>query len=324
VTEVSVVLSGWPDPLASAGEMVVTGAMSRRVKVAMLAALMVAACKKTLPVPLDTQDDAAAGGTDGGTGMTSVVSDAALGADAKGPDAASPDAGASPDADLDGGPPVDTAADQPPLPTDAAASPDTAPDTQACPGVCVVPFASDPTWTVYRSDPFSQPGAPVVGAARPVCLNASAPANCPVGAFLYGIGAGWRSNLASIPGAFWVWSPDVALDKPADLERFVFSRSFELGASPGGTLYLSADDSAEVRVNGQLVGAVGSTTDTALATATQNALTTFDLGVHLKPGRNIVSIAAQNGPARFAGCAPACTYGGNPAGVVFGGTFSYR
>ena len=86
----------------------------------------------------------------------------------------------------------------------------------------------------------------------------------------------------------------------------------------------AADDYAEVRVNGTAVGSVGSVSVISEASISNSTLTNFDLTPRLRPGVNTITIAAQNGPASFAGCASSCTYSSNPAGVVFGGSLSYH
>lgn len=174
----------------------------------------------------------------------------------------------------------------------------------------------------YGEDPDGNPAAPALGAAQPVCANATAPASCPAGALVYGFaGNSWTASLTAIPGAVWIWGAGIAASDPADLVRFYFARTFTLGAAPSGTLSIGADDFAEVRVNGVVVGSIGSVTDFAAAGAAQSTLTAFDLTSKLVPGRNTITVAAQNGPASFSTCSP-CTYSGNTAGVVFGGSLS--
>jgi hypothetical protein len=112
--------------------------------------------------------------------------------------------------------------------------------------------------------------------------------------------------------------------------QFVFyfiSKSFLLSGHPtAGTVYLAADDFAELRVNGVVVGSVGSPTDFALAAQAQSALTAFDIGSLLKRGTNVITIKGTNGSRDFSPfCAgTSCTYAQNPAGVVFGGSLSFN
>jgi len=81
---------------------------------------------------------------------------------------------------------------------------------------------------------------------------------------------------------------------------------------------ISADDFAEVRVNGHVVGSIGSISDYTTATQAQASLTTFNLTPFLTAGINTLTIRAENGP--FGQCCPS-NYAENPAGVVFGGFF---
>ena len=110
---------------------------------------------------------------------------------------------------------------------------------------------------------------------------------------------------------------------PADLQGAYFSKDFDLAGLLGtGTIFLAADDFAEVSVNGTLVGSTGSITDYGLAAGAQGGLKEFDLTPFMVSGPNTVTIRAQDGPGSFGGCDP-CSYAGNPAGVVFGGTLSF-
>jgi hypothetical protein len=190
-----------------------------------------------------------------------------------------------------------------------------------------ISLASGPGWDTYTADPVGPnggaSGAAFLGQSQAVCLNAASPANCPASALRFGFpGGGWGANLSSIPGSVWISGPGISPSSLADLERFAFSRTFSLGAAPRGTLSVSADDFAEVRVNGVSVGTVGSITNVGAASAAQSALTTFNLTPFLHEGSNTITIVSQNGPASFAGCAPPCNHSQNPTGVVFGGTLS--
>jgi hypothetical protein len=197
---------------------------------------------------------------------------------------------------------------------------DAAPPIPTCTGTCVVPFASSSDWSVYDDDPVTNPSAHSLGVAQPVCLNAASPSNCPLGAVVYNFGSGW----VNLPGAFWVWGPGVSPSAPADLKRFVFVHKFDLGRSPGGSIGISVDDFADVRVNGASAGTIGSVTSVSLAGPANSTVSMFDLTALLVPGQNTISIVAQNGPASFAGCPGPCTYGMNPAGVAFAGTLTFR
>jgi hypothetical protein len=134
---------------------------------------------------------------------------------------------------------------------------------------------------------------------------------------------GWTADLSCIPGARWIWRGDVAPGAVADLQFAVFQKQFQLGRQPSGSIFVAADDFAEVIVNGQIAGTTGSVTDVGMASQAQSSLQGFDLGPYLVPGVNVLTIVGQNGPASFAGgaCGP-CTYADNAAGVVFGGVLA--
>jgi hypothetical protein len=185
----------------------------------------------------------------------------------------------------------------------------------------MVRFVSDTSWQVYNADPSL--GAPTpLGFAQLVRLNSSYPSPCPPGATVYGfVGGGWRADLSSIPSAHWIWAPNVnGTTTPAELNQFFFSKTFQLnGTKAFGSISISADDFAEVRVNGHVVGTIGSVSDFSTAMLAQSSLTTFDLTAFLTAGTNILTVRAGNG--RFGLCCPS-SYSGNPAGVVFGGSLT--
>lgn len=188
-------------------------------------------------------------------------------------------------------------------------------------------FVSDETWDVFAGNPSVPPGVPL-GKAKAVCLNSSAPFPCPPGAVAYGSSnaAGWLANLASIPGAKWIWAPGIGGGTaPAELAEFFFARTLALPSTPiGGSLSIASDDLAEVLVNGVSAGVVGSITASLVAAQARNGLSTIDIGTLLVPGNNTIVVRAQNGPPSFAGCEPGpCTYAQDPAGVVFGGALSF-
>jgi len=173
---------------------------------------------------------------------------------------------------------------------------------------------------VYNADPAVGSTTPL-GFAQFVCLTASIPSSCPAGATIYGHSTGgWTSDISSIPGAHWIWAPNVnGTTTPAEYNQFYFSKTFQLnGTKPIGLISISADDFAEVRVNGHVVGSIGSVSDYSIATQAQASLTSFSLTPFLKTGTNILTVRAENGP--FGTCCPS-NYAGNPAGVVFGGFF---
>jgi len=183
-----------------------------------------------------------------------------------------------------------------------------------------ITFVSDTNWQVYNADPALGP-ATSLGFAQLVCLNLSYPSPCPTGATVYGfVGGGWRADLSAIPGAHWIWAPNInGTTAPAELNQFFFSKTFQLNGSKAfGSISISADDFAEVRVNGHVVGTIGGVSDFSTAMLAQSSLTTFNLTPFLKAGSNILTIRAENGS--FGICCPS-NYAGNPAGVVFGGFF---
>lgn len=148
-------------------------------------------------------------------------------------------------------------------------------------------------------------------------MNATTPAQCSAAAVKYGFsGQAWVADRALIPNAQWIWRGDTVPTGAAN-QGALFERSFNLGPNPSGTLYIAADDFAEVLVNGVLVGSTGSMTDQKAAERSQSKLSQLVLTAHLRQGRNQISIRAQNGP--FQCTASACTYANAPAGVVFGG-----
>jgi hypothetical protein len=184
---------------------------------------------------------------------------------------------------------------------------------------------SDTTWKVRAFS--SRTGFPkVLGTAEAVCLNASAPANCPSDAVLYGDPSGnWLADLSSIPGAIWIWAPGInGSTSPADLQTFWFSKVIHVPAKPlAGSISIAADDYIEILVNGKLVAAYGSVTDVGAARAAANSLRKFSVKNHLHKGNNQILIRAQNGPSSFAGTCNPCNYMENPAGIVFGLNISY-
>jgi hypothetical protein len=181
-------------------------------------------------------------------------------------------------------------------------------------------YVSGTSWTTTNSASVN------IGAAQTVCLNATNPNPCPAGSTLYGYPfGGWGTNLAAIPGAAWIWAPGVTgTTQPAELAQYTFSSTFVLAGLPlSGNIWVSADDFAAVYVNGNLVGQVGSTTDSVASGAAQAALTQFNLLAFLVQGANTIAVVGQNGQASFGGCTN-CTYAQHPAGVVFGGSLTYQ
>jgi hypothetical protein len=192
-----------------------------------------------------------------------------------------------------------------------------------------VPFASGTDWTVFSADPGSTPFLQtpnVLGQAQAVCMSGVAPPTCPAGATVYDSPFyGWTADLSPIPGSAWIWRPGIdGQSTPADLADYFFAKTLILAGEPtGGILYVAVDDFAAVRVNQELVGTIGSVIDPSLA-GKHTYLTAFDVGPYLHPGRNVITVEAQNGPAYFSGLCGDCSYALNPAGVVFGGSLGFN
>ncbi|QCP54531.1 hypothetical protein FAZ95_37235 [Trinickia violacea] len=180
-----------------------------------------------------------------------------------------------------------------------------------------VNFVSDTTWAVSNSAGI------FLNFAQNVCLNAQSPSNCPANATLYGYPGGWEADLSSIPGATWIWAPGITgATAPAYPAEFRFSKSFDLRGTPvSGTISIAADDFAEILVNGQSVGTIGSLTGNFnAAVQSQQYLHTFDIYKFLVHGTNVITIRAANGNY---GCGSG-PYSCNPAGVVFGGSLQFQ
>ena len=195
----------------------------------------------------------------------------------------------------------------------------------------VITFTSGSSWVASTADPgptANGKGPNWLGPAELVCLNDFSPYACPPGAVDYGypFGGGWPADLSSVPGAAWIWAPGVTgASAPAPLAQYFFSKTFILTGHPvAGSISVAADDFAAVFVNQAQVGTIGSTTDIGAATDAESFLHTFDVSGFLQPGRNTITVEAQNGSAFFSPiCDEGCPYDENPAGVVFGGSFSF-
>jgi hypothetical protein len=182
----------------------------------------------------------------------------------------------------------------------------------------IATFISDSSWDVYTGDPYGLPPVTNLGAAQTVSLSG----------YGYVPPVGWGANLSPIVGASWIWAPGITgSTTSADLDSYYFSKHFAISVPEySGSIYLAADDFAEVIVNGHIVGSVGSTTDYSVALAAQNSLVGFDISPWLTMGSNTITIYASNGSASFVHGVDAGgnwdpnTYSLNTAGVVFGGT----
>jgi hypothetical protein len=192
-------------------------------------------------------------------------------------------------------------------------------------GSCTLSFLSGPDWASSAGSVSSATftlGA-ALGPARDVCLNASDPANCPTGAFLFNYatsGMSWTGGQ-NFPQAYWIRRPDVALTAPASLQVAIFQKTFVVGANATGSLQIAADDFAAVFVNNVAIGSIGSVTNVAVAGPAHTGPTTFDFTAALQSGPNVVVVAAQNGPF---GCSTStCPYSEDPGGVAFQGTLRW-
>ena len=176
-------------------------------------------------------------------------------------------------------------------------------------------FVSGPGWTVTNA---SGPA----GSSVDVCLATNSPANCPPGAVNWGFGGGWGQDLSPIPGATWIWAPGLTGASPASLQSYTFSRTISVAGTPtAGTVYMTADDYVELRVNGSLVDTYGSVTNIG-SSAAGLPLRMINVLPFLVTGANVISVTAVNGPDSFPGVLNAI-YAENPAGVVFGGAITF-
>ena len=176
--------------------------------------------------------------------------------------------------------------------------------TLLVPGASVVTFVSDPSWS-----------------GQYVCLRPGSPPLCPNGATFYDYGGvGWQTDLATIPGAGWIWASGVTGTTASLPAVHSFSKSFtHPGVPVAGSISIGADDFAEVIVNGITVGAVGSTVHSGASALASSTLQTFDIGAYLMAGVNVITVRGANGNFGCGGARYQC----NPAGVVFGGTLQF-
>lgn len=174
---------------------------------------------------------------------------------------------------------------------------------------------SNATWAA-----FDELGTPL-GNAQLVCLRTSDIAyTCPAGAVSWnypGIASqAWYQDLSVIPNGRFIWAPGIG---PGDIifdAFYVFRKTITLNAPPqSGNFFITADDYAEVRVNGSLVGSIGATT----GVGGPRPLRSFNILPFLRQGANDIEVKAKNGLFPDFPCSNCATYGTNPAGVVFGG-----
>jgi hypothetical protein len=176
-----------------------------------------------------------------------------------------------------------------------------------------VNLVSDTSWEVTDAS-----GSTPLGQAQNVCLLAASgatpasPANCPPGATLYGGNPTWTADLSTIPGATWIWAPNItAASTPASNQTYRFRKEFYLCDAPkDGTISVAVDNDAKVFVNGEPAPILTTSAFSHLASATVPASM-------LTQGRNSITISGTN----IVGCADN-KYACNPAGVVFGGAFA--
>ena len=175
-------------------------------------------------------------------------------------------------------------------------------------------IVSDTTWTV------SDTNGNYLGNAQNVCLDATAPSNCPPGATWYGYTLPrWTADLSSIPGATWIWAPNITgATSPAANAEFTFQKEFYLcGAPRKGTIWVTADDSAEVLLNG--VSVLNSTSNSALISVNIPSVNIPLTSLLQAPTPNVIKVKVKNGP-NPSDCG-SNQYRCNPAGVVLGASF---
>lgn len=178
---------------------------------------------------------------------------------------------------------------------------------------------SDTSWWVGDADEAVGPdlSATLPAAAQKVCLNDTHPSNCDLDATRYGYaGGGWGANDQTpfdegFQNARWIWAPGIdGKTTPADGDTYYFGKEVVLPWKPtSATIWIAVDDSATVRVNGEIAGS-----------ATGNAaLTAIDLTALLDEGANEIVVQATNGVV----CNEVCEYERNPGGVLFGIGINY-
>jgi hypothetical protein len=186
---------------------------------------------------------------------------------------------------------------------------------QAEPGDITISFVSDASWQSFAMNPDGSEGA-LLGPAQCVCAD-----------------PGWggcsqeaiQGISSTIVSSCVIWRAGVTSASLADLQGAYFEKQIYIAGVPqAGTIRIAVDDFAEVRINGNVVGSIGSISDLGSAANAQHALVQFDLSPHLLTGINTIVIRAQNGPYWFSGlgCNP-CNYNGNPAAIVLTGALSF-
>ena len=180
-----------------------------------------------------------------------------------------------------------------------------------------ITLESDINWDVY-SNASLEKGA-YLGKAQLVCSDTGIAAGCPAGAVVYNTGGDWAARIDACGGnARWIWAPGITgASAPAELAEYYFANHVLLPGGPvSARIYLAVDDEAEVIVNGNTIGIIGSTSDYGAAMASQSKPSVLYITSALVTGLNTFTIRAANGSGAFAGCSN-CTYQQHPAGVMF-------
>lgn len=174
------------------------------------------------------------------------------------------------------------------------------------------------------------------GYSQNVCQNASYPSNCsavspqPDTPILYGrSGGGWNAQIPAIAGAKWMWwtPSDFTPATPAGPARFTFkSKDFHFCDPPvGGTIYVAADNRAEVFINGKSLsaGQPSSTDHDQIKQFSVPASYLNGSSVLLGLRANSIEVHAENDPVSPGPPPDYSTYKTNPAGVLLGASFEY-
>jgi hypothetical protein len=188
--------------------------------------------------------------------------------------------------------------------------------------VSTVSFVSDSTWTAYSDAGLSAS----LGSAEEVCLNSTNPTTgayaggCPAGAanFNAPYNGAWAADLSASPTAYWIWAPGVTAATAVTTDPTVyFSKTFDLTTSvEDASIWVAADNDAQVFVNGFPVGTVGDVSTPGSDSSSYNQTHAFTIpAADFLPGSNTITVLGVNAPL-----SGATTYQTNPAGVVFGGT----
>jgi len=198
-----------------------------------------------------------------------------------------------------------------------------------------IKIVSGPDWKVTVTVPDSN-GNPVekdLGNAQDVCLNATAPSNCPVTAMPPPVQYGYPyPGWVTLLGATWIWAtistaggttPITGTTSGAAGAKFTFETEFYLCGTPqDGEISVAADDSAEVTINGHSLVVQDITKDnhSHLAHLTVPASMFNSPQLPGLPSQNKIQVTVKNwdDPADCGSDQYHC----NPAGFVFEGTFS--